>query len=122
MRETCKSIFPFKLNDLNYMGLVPEFSLFEGITLDEYENYKAQYNFANPAFLLKKRQSLPQAGVWDFKEEAPKYCTIDCIALYQILSKFNQLIFDYFQISPKLASPELKDLCPTPTHVQALTT
>jgi hypothetical protein len=38
-------------------------------------------------------------AIWDFKEEAIKYCSIDCISLFQILSKFNQLIFDHFKIN-----------------------
>ena len=62
---------------------VPEFSLFDKISLEEYSNYKDQ--FKNKA--------------WDFKEESEKYCILDCISLYQILSKFNQLIFNSFKIN-----------------------
>lgn len=32
-----KSVFPFKLNDISYEGSVPDFSLFEGVTLEEYK-------------------------------------------------------------------------------------
>jgi len=36
---------------------------------------------------------------WNFKTEAIKYCELDCISLFQILSKFNQLIFNQFNIN-----------------------
>jgi hypothetical protein len=83
---TVKSIFPFKLNDVNYqgnLGQVPDFNLFDNISLIEYESYKEQF----------------KGKIWNFKNEAIKYCSIDCISLYQILSKFNKLIFDYFKIN-----------------------
>lgn len=38
-----KSIFPFRLNDINYKGKVPDFSLFDGTALEEYNNYKQQF-------------------------------------------------------------------------------
>jgi len=81
--DTIKSIFPFQLNNINYQGVVPDFKNFNNIPAVEYENYKKQY--------INK--------IWNFKEEANKYCIIDCIALYQILVKFNQLIWDKFKIN-----------------------
>jgi hypothetical protein len=36
-----------------------------------------------------------------FKEEVIKYCSDDCISLFQILVKFNQLIFNNFNINIK---------------------
>jgi len=80
--ETVKTIFPFKLDDINYKGPVPDIKFFDNISPEEYKEYR---------FTYKK--------IWDFKEEAIKYCSIDCIALYQILNKFNQLIFDQFKIN-----------------------
>jgi hypothetical protein len=83
--ETIKSIFPFKLHDINYKGLVPDFNLFclakgkGGISLLEYNNYKDQYCLSNKE--------------WNFREEAIKYCSIDYVSLFQILTKFNHLIF-----------------------------
>jgi hypothetical protein len=56
-----------------------------GISLFEYNNYKDQYCLSNKE--------------WNFREEAIKYCLIDCISLYQILSKFNHLIFKEFKIN-----------------------
>jgi hypothetical protein len=49
------------------------------ISENEYNNYKN---------LFKK--------IWNLKTEAIKYCEIDCIALFQILLKFNSLIFGMF--------------------------
>jgi DNA polymerase elongation subunit (family B) len=51
--------------------------------MDEYINYKN-------LFINK---------IWDFKEESIKYCNLDCVSLYHILSKFNKLIFDLFNIN-----------------------
>jgi hypothetical protein len=31
--------------------------------------------------------------IWFFRTEAINYCFIDCISLYEILIKFNNLIF-----------------------------
>jgi hypothetical protein len=33
------------------------------------------------------------------KDETIKYCEIDCISLYQIIIKFNELIFEQFKIN-----------------------
>ena len=77
-----KSIFPFKLNDINYNGVIPNYSLFDNTSQLEYENYKE--NFKNK--------------VWDFKEAAIKYCELDCLTLYQIILKFSQLIWNHFRI------------------------
>jgi hypothetical protein len=81
--ETIKSIFPFKLMDINYNGPIPDFKFFDKISLIEYDNYKEQF----------------KGKIWNFKEEAIKYCSIDCISLHQNLSKFNQLIFDFFKFN-----------------------
>lgn len=35
---------------------------------------------------------------WCLKTENIKYCSLDCISLYQILNVFNNLIFDKFKI------------------------
>ena len=78
-----KSFFPFYLKDINYKGKVPDFKYFSNINLDEYNQYKYQF-----------------IGIpWNFKDEAIKYCNIDCISLYQILTKFNELIFNHFDVN-----------------------
>nr|WRO45314.1 DNA polymerase [Russula virescens] len=79
--EIKKSIFPHLFvneNNLNYIGEVPNISNFFKISENEYQNYKKYYSF------------------WNLKREAIKYCEIDCISLYQIILKFNSLIFGLF--------------------------
>jgi hypothetical protein len=78
-----KGIFPFKLFDINYQGSVPDYKYFDGVSLEDYNLYLKSWG-------LK---------LWSFKEEAIKYCNLDCISLYQILIKFNKLIFEYFKIN-----------------------
>lgn len=36
---------------------------------------------------------------WNLMEESHKYCEQDCITLYQILDKFNLLIFKKFHVN-----------------------
>ena len=80
---TQKSIFPFLFvteDNLNYIGPVPEFKHFGNkIKLPEYNEYKNQFN-----------------NNWNLKNETIKYCNIDCISLYQVIFKFNTLIFNLF--------------------------
>jgi len=78
-----KGIFPFGLNNLNYKGEVPNFKYFNNINQEEYKNY----------------QNLYKNKIWNFKNEAIKYCKLDCIALFQILIKFNKLIFNKFKLN-----------------------
>ena len=81
--ETLKSIFPFLFvnkNNLDYIGSVPEFKYFGNkIDLTEYNKYKNSFN-----------------NNWSLKNEAIKYCEIDCISLYQVIFKFSDLIFSLF--------------------------
>lgn len=81
-----KTIFPFLFvneNNLDYKGIVPSFKMFDNkISREEYNNYKS--NFKNN---------------WVLKAESIKYCNIDCLALYQIIIKFNSLIFDLFGLN-----------------------
>jgi hypothetical protein len=37
--------------------------------------------------------------MWNFQVEAIKYCKLDCLTLHQILTKFNELIFNEFKIN-----------------------
>lgn len=78
-----KDIFPIFFNNINYQGLVPDIKYFKNLSLENYENYKNQF--------LNK--------IWKFKEEAIKYCELDCISLSQILSKFNKLIYNKFHLN-----------------------
>lgn len=80
-----KSIFSYKFineNNLNYIGQVPDISYFVNVSEFEYNNYKKDFN-----------------NSWNFKDEAIKYCNIDCISLYQVLNQFNVLLFNKFYIN-----------------------
>jgi len=83
-KEDSKGVFPFNLTDINYKGPFPEFKYFSGLSNEEYEDYKKQF--------INK--------IWDFKEESIAYCTLDCISLYKVLSRFNQLFYKKFKLTP----------------------
>ena len=75
-------IFPFGLNNLNYNGIYPDFKYFNNISQEEYNSYARNYN-----------------KTWDFKTEAIKYCELDCKSLFQVLIKFNKLIYKKFKLN-----------------------
>lgn len=83
-----KEIFPiyWLLNNpkfnLGYIGTVPEMKYFKNITINEYNNYV-----------------LERFNKWNFRIELLNYNMIDCIALYEILITFNQLIFEKFSLN-----------------------
>lgn len=37
--------------------------------------------------------------MWSFKAEATKYCELDCQCLHEIITKFNELIFNEFSLN-----------------------
>lgn len=78
-----KDLFPILFNDINYKGVVPNFIFFKGISLEEYLDYKNSFD----------------KTIWEFKEEAIKYCIIDCVSLFQVLNKFSILIWDKFKLN-----------------------
>ena len=81
--EIGKSIFPIFFvneNNLNYEGKVPDIKYFNKLNDTKYNGYKAQWN-----------------NNWNLRNEAIKYCNIDCISLYQVIFKFNEMIFDLFR-------------------------
>ena len=83
-----KSFFPHNFTNLsstslNYIGGVPDIKFFSGITASEYEGYSNNF----------------KANNWNLREEAIKYCQIDCVSLYQVLVKFNELIFNLFNVN-----------------------
>jgi hypothetical protein len=80
--ENKKSIFPHLFvneNNLNYIGNVPTFNNFMKVKKDQYNDYKSNFN-----------------NNWNLKDEAIKYNGLDVISLYQVLTKFNNMIFDLF--------------------------
>lgn len=85
-----KGLFPiFAANDLplDYVGAVPAFKYFKDISIGEYIKYVATFN------LKYGKQN------WSLKEQSVQYCIQDCISLYQVLDKFNDLIFDRYQLN-----------------------
>ena len=75
-----KSIFPHLFvneNNLNYIGPVPDFKYFNGISKEDYLKYCSQFD-----------------NNWNLKIEAEKYCALDCISLHQVISKFGEMVFD----------------------------
>ena len=75
-----KTYFPYLLTILNYIGEYPEFKYFTKISKEIYNSNKDSFR-----------------GLWSFREESLKYCRNDCIALFEVLEKFNALIFDNFK-------------------------
>ena len=82
--EAPKGYFPYLLNDILYKGQFPKYELFTSLSLTEYLNIKNQY--------LNK--------IWNFKNEAIKYCELDCKCLHEVLTKFSLLIFKEFKVDP----------------------
>jgi hypothetical protein len=79
-----KGHFPYLfVNDpsisLQYEGLTPDFKLFEGLDKKEYDS------------LLSEK--------WSLRNETIKYCLLDCVVLYQIIDKFNNLIFTKWHLN-----------------------
>jgi len=81
--NSLKGIFPYGLSDINYIGDVPDIKYFSKINIDEYNKYKDSFN----------------NNIWNFRKEAKKYCELDCKSLFEILSKFNSLIFNRFKLN-----------------------
>lgn len=83
-----KGIFPYRfVNDptisLQYEGLTPNISFYDDVSID------------NNQLLI----SGPITNKWNLREETIKYCLLDCVVLYQILSKFNELIFTKWNLN-----------------------
>ena len=77
-----KGYFPFKLVDIFYTGVLPKFEYWTGIDLGIYESLVSE----------------SKNKIWSFKDEAIKYCKLDCACLHEILIKFNELIFSSFNV------------------------
>lgn len=81
-----KGIFPYSFvnsADLNYIGVVPAIEYFTGVSLQEYNLYCSNFISNN----------------WSLREETIKYCEQDCRVLWLILDKFNDLIFNKYQLN-----------------------
>jgi len=82
--EAPKGHFPYLLNDLKYKGQFPDFKYFTSLSTNEYLNLKNQYH----------------NKIWSFKDEAIKYCILDCKSLHEIISKYSVLIYNNFKVDP----------------------
>jgi len=78
-----KSYFPFNLTNINYTGVFPQLEYWSGVSPSLYDSIKAEFGMR----------------MWSFKDEAIKYCKLDCKTLHKILVKFNELIFSHFKIN-----------------------
>jgi hypothetical protein len=79
-----KGYFPFLLNDIFYTGVLPKFELFTSLSSNKYLNLINEYS----------------NKIWNFKDEAIKYCELDCVSLHEVISKFSNLIFKEFKVDP----------------------
>jgi DNA polymerase type B, organellar and viral len=77
-----KGYFPFSLTNIWYTGVFPALEYWTGIDLGVYESLKAEN----------------KGKFWSFKQEAVKYCILDCISLHEIITKFSNLIFKEFKV------------------------
>ena len=80
-----KGHFPFLFKDINYIGTLPGIDFWTDITYLEYNAIYAKY----------KHQ------LWSFRNEAIKYCKLDCMSLYAVIVKLNKLIFFEFKYVPQ---------------------
>jgi len=78
-----KGYFPFKLTNIFYKGLLPLIEYWTDISKNEYDKLLFEYPGAK----------------WSFKDEAIKYCKLDCQCLFDVLVKFNELIFNEFKVN-----------------------
>jgi DNA polymerase type B, organellar and viral len=88
-----KGHFPFKLNNIFYSGVIPEISLWPGMTPNIYENLKKEF----------------KNKMWNFQLEAINYCKLDCSSLHEILIMFNGEFFNKYKINifSALTAPSL---------------
>ena len=83
-----KGIFPYHFlintdTNINYIGNVPDIKYFPGLTELEYKEYCSQFKNKD----------------WNLRLETEKYCLQDCISLFEVISKFNSMIFSLFQLN-----------------------
>jgi hypothetical protein len=80
-----KGYFPYlfvndPLINLNYEGLIPAFKYYKDLTLDDYSSYVTN-------------------NIWSLRNETIKYCEQDCKTLWQIIEKFNDLIYNKYSLN-----------------------
>ena len=80
---TSKGYFPFDLTDIFYFGVLPKINYWGNIPLSAYTQLINKFN----------------RKLWSFKEESIRYCQLDCKCLYEVLTKFNELIYNEFKVN-----------------------
>ena len=80
---TSKGHFPFNLTNVFYTGVFPKLEHWTGLTSNEYLNLKNEF----------------KSKFWSFRDEAIKYCQLDCQSLHEVIVKFNELIFKEFKVN-----------------------
>ena len=68
-------------DNLNYVGELPNIKIFNNISEKQCEQYKYRFDINN----------------WSIKNEAIKYCELDCKALYEIIMIFGENFFMNFK-------------------------
>jgi DNA polymerase type B, organellar and viral len=84
--ETNKSIFPYKfINEMNilYEGKIPDYKYFNKIDINDYCKYKNSFKDMD----------------WKSKNETIKYLENDINLLYEIITYFNEFIFNRFGVN-----------------------
>lgn len=84
--EVRKSIFPYEFlneNTLLYEGDVPAFKYFNKISINDYNKYVNSFD----------------KDKWNSKIETIKYLEADLLSLYQVVTSFNNIIFNKFNIN-----------------------
>lgn len=71
------------MSDINYTGELPSFEYWSDISQADYESLLSEFNESE----------------WSFKNEAIKYCKLDCKCLFDVLVKFNELVFNKFNVN-----------------------
>jgi hypothetical protein len=79
-----KGHFPFSFVNnpninLDYVGVTPSIDLFEEISSDEYNSIVSDK--------------------WNLRNEVIHYCELDCKVLHQVLTKFNELIYNKWNLN-----------------------
>jgi hypothetical protein len=78
-----KGYFPFKLTNIFYTGVLPSIEHWTGISTSIYNSLVSENKHK----------------MWSFQQESIKYCKLDCQCLYEVLIKFNELIFNNFKVN-----------------------
>lgn len=78
-----KGNFPFNFSNIFYAGVLPAYESWVGINKKVYNNLLGEF----------------KNKTWNFKDEAIKYCKLDCKCLHEILVEFNKLIFNEFKVN-----------------------